>query len=65
MSYFGIIEYSKKCVQEAAEQRKSTNIENFLEIKNFVDKQFTALVRLNMDIALYVSKYMLNGKNMK
>ncbi|KAF0479083.1 hypothetical protein F8M41_023893 [Gigaspora margarita] len=46
MTYYGITKYSKKCVQEAMEQRKSTNMEDFLEdIKKIVDKQLTVITR--------------------
>jgi hypothetical protein len=42
--YYGITEYSKKCVREAAEQQQSTNMEKYLEeIKNIVSKQFKVL----------------------
>ncbi|PKK77675.1 hypothetical protein RhiirC2_844126 [Rhizophagus irregularis] len=42
--YYGITEYSKKCVREAAEQQQSTNMEKYLEeIKDIVSKQFKVL----------------------
>ncbi|RIA82706.1 hypothetical protein C1645_743581 [Glomus cerebriforme] len=97
MVYYGISEYSKKCVREAVEQQQSTNMESYLEeIKNIVSKQIkvlassisfslssnaasdtfstldehqqftivrSALVRLNTDIALYISKYIFGEGN--
>ncbi|GES90915.1 hypothetical protein GLOIN_2v1804780 [Rhizophagus clarus] len=40
MTYYGIMEYSKQYIREAAEKRKSTNTEKFLkDITNFVNKQ--------------------------
>ncbi|CAB4379788.1 unnamed protein product [Rhizophagus irregularis] len=45
MTYYGIMEYSKKCVRDATERRKPTNMENFLEnIMNIINKQIKILI---------------------
>src|SRR4051794_14004966 len=44
MTYYGIAEFSKKIVHEAAERRQSTNMERYLEeIKDIVNKQIKIL----------------------
>ena len=44
MTYYGMAEFSRKIVHEAAEQRQSTDMKKYLEeIKDVVNKQIKIL----------------------